>query len=254
MADWELRMEWATTERRRRREFHAKVPALSQYDEAKPWNSVLLAAFRGTASLSYWKDKVDLRVREFEESGKAAGIKRKAQEDVLRLQGGGLAGQPSLPGSQVQKPPGTGKRAQKRAAAAAAAAAGGPGKFAKLQQQQVNLANLGGGGSAGGGGGASSGLGGREDWWNAQRADGRFMYAENKKQLCYAWGRCPDGCSDPICKAVPQRMHLCEWCRQPHRSISCPAHPDWTPPPPAPPGAERSKGKGRGRGKGGAKF
>ena len=108
MADWELRMEWATTERRRRREFHAKVPSLSQYDEAKPWNSVLLAAFRGTASLSYWKDKVDLRFREFEESGKAAGIKRKAQEDVLRLQGGGLAGQPSLAGTQIQKAPGTG--------------------------------------------------------------------------------------------------------------------------------------------------
>ena len=252
-ADWELRMEWAITERRRLREFHVKVPMLSQYDESKPWNSVLLAAFRGTASLTYWKAKVDLRVKEFEEATSHRG--KGIQADVLQLQGGGALGLAAGKVGQVQKAPGTGKRALKRAAAAAAAnAAGGPGKFAKLQhQQQVNLANLGGGGGgAGGAGGASSGLEGREDWWNAQRPDGHYMYAENKKQLCYAWGRSPNGCTDPLCAAVPQRMHLCEWCRQPHRSIRCPAHPDWTPPPPTPPGG--GKGRGRGRGKGGAKF
>ena len=46
MAEWELRMEWAITERRRLKSFHEKVPMLSQYSEDKPWNSVLLAAFR----------------------------------------------------------------------------------------------------------------------------------------------------------------------------------------------------------------
>ena len=83
-------MEWAVTERRRLREFHAKVPMLSQYDELKPWNSVLLAAFRGTASLTYWKAKVDLRVKEFEEATSHRG--KGIQADVLQLQGGGALG------------------------------------------------------------------------------------------------------------------------------------------------------------------
>ena len=44
-AEWELRYEWATTELRRQREFHLEARAYSKFQEAKPWNSVLLNAF-----------------------------------------------------------------------------------------------------------------------------------------------------------------------------------------------------------------
>ena len=54
-AEWELRFEWAVQERRRQAAFHEECPALSKYDPGHAWNSVLLAAFRGSESLQYWE-------------------------------------------------------------------------------------------------------------------------------------------------------------------------------------------------------
>ena len=161
--------------------------------------------------------------------------------EATPLEGGGGGGRPANPFGPVnpQKPAGTGKRALKRAAAAAAAAAGGgPLKYAK-QQHQLALANLGG---QPGGAAAGSAAGGQ--WWNKQREDGRYMYNEARVELCYKFGREVNGCvSDPTapCVCEPKRAHQCEWCRQNHRTINCPAHPGWTPPPP------KGKGKGGGR-------
>ena len=117
-------------------------------------------------------------------------------------------------------------------------------KYAKTQHQ-LNAGNLGGGG--GGAGGASSGLEGREDWWNQQRPDGRYMYAENRRQLCCAWNRSADGCTDPLCSSNPQRAHGCEWCREPHRVNKSPSHPLWVPPPPTSGGDRNGKGNGKGK-------
>ena len=73
-----------------------------------------------------------------------------------------------------------------------------------------------------------------------QTKDGRYLKSWNGKQeICFTWNRKPDGCDS---KGCPQkRAHVCEWCRKPHRAISCPEHPNWKPP--------QGKGQG-GRGKG----
>ena len=98
---------------------------------------MLRAAFEGVEAVQYWKRTVEDRIRKFEED-KAAGGRKGKQGDFQGggggFQGGGLPGG-GLPGGvriNPQSPPGTGKKALKRAAAAAAAnAAGGPLKFAR---------------------------------------------------------------------------------------------------------------------------
>ena len=79
------------------------------------------------------------------------------------------------------------------------------------------------------------------NWANQRREDGRFLRAENGQDICFEWSRNEGGCASP-CAGHPPRVHCCEWCRQPHRSVACPTHPGWKPNP---------KGKGGGKGKGG---
>ena len=59
-----------------------------------------------------------------------------------------------------------------------------------------------------------------------RRKDGRYYRGRNGMELCFKWGREEKGCSEPCSQG---RMHACEWCRQPHRSIHCPTHPNWKP-------------------------
>ena len=59
-----------------------------------------------------------------------------------------------------------------------------------------------------------------------RRKDGRYYRGRNGTELCFKWGREDGACSEPC---PMKRMHACEWCRQPHRSIRCPQHPNWKP-------------------------
>ena len=77
--------------------------------------------------------------------------------------------------------------------------------------------------------------------YDPQRRDGRYFKSTGGINICYDWSRNPDGCSNQGC---PKAMaHVCEWCRQSHRTVDCPQVPGWKPDPT----------KGRGRGKGGGK-
>ena len=76
-----------------------------------------------------------------------------------------------------------------------------------------------------------------------QRKDGRYLKSYEGVEICYTWTRNQDGCSKETCPHG--RSHVCEWCRQPHRSIRCPQHPDWKP--------DSGKGKGK-SGDGGGKH
>ena len=81
-----------------------------------------------------------------------------------------------------------------------------------------------------------------------KRRDGRFFKSTAGVNICYEWSRNENGCGEGPC---PREMaHVCEWCRQPHRTVHCPQVPGWT--------LEKSKGKGsgkkgRGSGKGASK-
>ena len=59
-----------------------------------------------------------------------------------------------------------------------------------------------------------------------RRKDGRYYRGRNGMELCFTWGRTESGCGEPCSH---NRLHACEWRRQPHRSIRCPQHPNWKP-------------------------
>ena len=83
---------------------------------------------------------------------------------------------------------------------------------------------------------------GREGGTHLQRGlDGRHRTTATRSQICFAYNRAPDGCAT-VCPT--NRMHVCEFCLEPHMSIECPRHPGWTPP---------AKGVWKGKGKNKAK-
>ena len=45
------------------------------------------------------------------------------------------------------------------------------------------------------------------------------MYSREDQWVCHKWTRAADGCTR-TCES--KRAHVCEWCRQPHRTVSCP--------------------------------
>lgn len=73
-----------------------------------------------------------------------------------------------------------------------------------------------------------------------KRRDGRYFKSLGGINICYDWSRNENGC---VCEGqCPKGMaHVCEWCRQPHRTIHCPQVPGWT---------EKDGGKGAGKGGG----
>ena len=73
--------------------------------------------------------------------------------------------------------------------------------------------------------------------YDPKRRDGRFFKSVGGVNICYDWARCEDGCSEVCPKGM---AHICEWCRQPHRTIHCPQVPGWK--------DDRKKGKGGGKG------
>ena len=86
----------------------------------------------------------------------------------------------------------------------------------------------------------------RKRKFDPQRKDGRYLKSRSGINICYDWSRNEDGCNNEQCPH--QFAHICEWCRQPHRSINCPQRPGWTSPPPQAKGAGKG-GKGAQKGK-----
>ena len=62
---------------------------------------------------------------------------------------------------------------------------------------------------------------------STRRKDGRYVIGRCGSQICYEWSRGKDGCQEPC---PHNRVHCCEFDRQPHRTIHCKNHPNWTPP------------------------
>ena len=53
-----------------------------------------------------------------------------------------------------------------------------------------------------------------------RRKDGRFLRGRCNTEICFEWTRNEKGCTDE--EACPnKRVHVCEWCRQPHRTVHC---------------------------------
>ena len=74
----------------------------------------------------------------------------------------------------------------------------------------------------------------------ARRRDGRYFKSKGGVNICYDWARHPDECNNEKCER--DMAHVCEWCRQPHKTINCPQVPGWR-------DEASKKGKGRGKGK-----
>ena len=60
-----------------------------------------------------------------------------------------------------------------------------------------------------------------------KRADGRYVRDAKGVEICFSFARHAGGCKE----SCPQgRTHICEWCREEHRSIDCSSKPrDWKP-------------------------
>ena len=72
--------------------------------------------------------------------------------------------------------------------------------------------------------GSRPGQGGSDE----RRSDGRYVKSEKNEEICFAWNRSKTGCGETECHSHPKRAHVCEWCRGPHRAVTC--KPGWSPP------------------------
>ena len=206
-ADISCRFEWMEAELQRQVRFHSQHPELSSFDPKRPWNSVVLAAAKGSESYEFWQTHLVEKARDL----------ISAKQAQLLQQGAAAQGRGSL-NFGVPSPPGQGKRSQKRSRTEA---------WQPLPTPPMPP------------GGATDGFSpppaarSRDQ----RRPDGRWMTDLNDVELCYAWGRNSSGCDDHGCISRPPRAHGCEWCRGNHRSINCPTHPGWNP----------NAGKGQGK-------
>ena len=236
-AEWTCRFEWAPKELRCQRLFAESNPAFSSFNKVQPWNSVLLAAVSGIEAMQFWKTELEDKARAWQRQGHAAARPSWVNRQEALYQPGGATAARSPGGNgaqvggqpQVQNPPGTGRRAARKAAAETRRGSQGqpPPPPPVPNPEWAN--------------GRPPRRGQYPEWANQRRPDGRYMYAEDGTEICYTYSRTADGCSTE-CTATPPRAHACEWCRGQHRSIRCPSHPNWVPPP-------KTKGKGRGKSK-----
>jgi hypothetical protein len=222
-AEWEYRFEFAVEELRRQREFHAAAPNVSAFDPMMPWNSVLLSGTRGIESMSFWEDRLKEKARNWQASGQAhldpSWARR--QVDLFAVNNGGprqawCQNEPRPPQHPAANADGAdhnkGRRGAKRVRKGMAKSSG----FEK------------------------------EEWMDSKTTDGRYRYSATGGDICFAWGREANGCVHGPCPN--NRAHVCEWCREEHKSIACRVHPNWVPPKMNNKG-EKGKGKGKGKAK-----
>jgi hypothetical protein len=93
-----------------------------------------------------------------------------------------------------------------------------PGKRARLGKGRGEFAPP---------GGKDGGKGGKNN--DDKRSDGRFYRGRTGVSFCFKWAQNVSGCQ---AHCPDKRLHCCEFCRTPHRTISCTKNPGWTPPGP----------------------
>ena len=228
-AEWEFRFEFVPGELRRQRDFHAASPELSAFSPSMPFNSALLAGTKGLEAMQFWEDRLKEKARNWQDTAQAgrhpSWVHRQAALYSPTGHGGAdarhWAGARQAPANvgNVQNPPGLGRRAAKRKAAEMKASESA-GRRASRKPPSTEAWS---------------------SWANEKMADGRWKRLDDGTEICYAYSRNTDGCTT-VCSANPKRGHACEWCRGQHRTINCPTHPNWTPPP------QGQGGKGKGKG------
>ena len=139
---------------------------------------------------------------------RANGVKRSRSSSSGKARGAGRV-----------RPRGGGKKNKDKRKAAGAAA--------NPPWRQPGGGGGGGGGGSGGGGGGGGAANPKGGGKGQKMSDGRWK-ASGGKQYCYAWCHRAGGCAQ-VCPNA--RVHSCEFCNKPHRTIECTALPaGWTPP------------------------
>jgi hypothetical protein len=196
-ADIIMRSEEWLKEKRRQEATHSIAPILSNFDINMPWESVIRHSAMDEA---YWTKNIDLPAMRAE-------FRRETQYPTFQTGGA------EDPGFHT---------GQKRS-----------------WDQMEGDDDWNGGGRKGGGKqkgkakgksdkGSKGDKNGKKDA-PEKRGDGRFTKSVNGLQLCFSFNRIKGGCQ---ASCTHNRAHACEWCRQPHRAIDCPKHPNWVPPAP----------------------
>ena len=231
-ADWTIRFEIAPVARRKLEHWHETMPGWSTFNPDAPWDSVLAFLTDGKEADDIWerqlKDRITLQ-----------------QDNRLYLEWSSSweAKQAAL-GGPLRDPSTTGRALASTAAALQRSPAQPPQqRLSKTQQRKQRKAPL-----------LFQDGNPKRARAAPMREDGR-LFSCNGKPICYAFSRNRNGCvpDDQIASATCAngRCHCCEFCGDDnsgrHRTIDCPANPNWIPPQPV------AKGRGKGRGKGSKK-
>jgi hypothetical protein len=207
MADIRMRSEHLERIRREcvRKHADGKLP---EYDDTKPWDIV----FREAAlKEEYWAREVDKKVllhslnmaNTAKLSDEGYGTLEEAPNPVTGSRGsGGKKRRDPSSDSETSRPRKKAIKKNTRRFKPVAETPKGPGKGQKK------------------GGGKGSGKHETAQGHTMQH-DGRYFKISGT-EVCFAWNRSPDGCSD-ICPHA--RAHACEKCAGPHRSIGCKVKP-----------------------------
>ena len=191
IAETKYRCKRAPMVLRRLVKFHKSHPAVSGFDEEKPWNSVLLEAIDGPEAVAYWKTELEDPCNRWLRN--ISG--RQCQSDWLARQY--ALGAP---------------KASKRPAATHT-------DSDKEEEQQPKKKKAKRGVKAQ----ASAAPSGRND---RARKDGRLRTCYGTP-FCFPWARaggCVEGLVCPM-----HHAHACEFCRGPHRNSECEQRPGGQP-------------------------
>ena len=223
-ADWTIRFEIAPVVRRKLETWHSTMPGWSTFNTAAPWDSVVAFLTDGKEADDIWdrqfRDRIDLN---------------KDNRLYLEWSLAWEAKQAAL-GGPLHDPSAKGRSASSHSAAPQQAQAPAQQRLSKTQRRAQRKAPL----------RFQDGVPKRPRQ-APMREDGRLFNC-NGLPICYAFSRTRNGCvPDEQIAAAPcanGRCHCCEFCGgdnvDRHRTIDCPVHPNWVPPP--------IKGKGKGGG------
>ena len=199
-ADYTMRRSHLERIRRRLDSEHAQLIAAglrSAFDPARPWDY----AFRDAARDSeFWAKEVDKKVIMFTTAQKSKNQLTDPGFGDLRLEssaeGGGFGRGRGRPGGD--SPDGTDMPERKKH---------------RRHQPQSRVSSRGQKRGVGGAAGKGKTKGGR-GLPKEKNAEGNFYRDAVGVNICWAWNRAANGCSDPC---PSKRAHVCERCRGSHR-------------------------------------
>jgi len=199
-ADIRMRSERLERLRRRCAREHAgliKAGLPSENDPLCPWDRVFRAA---AAYKDFWDENVREKALIFAAKIKTAEDLSDAGVGAVREIGARSAGAPSPgpPTGASNSDGGGGQRKKRRR-----------GTHAKSNEDSAppNAPKP--------KGGKGKGKGKDND---AKDKEGRYFRSEEGKQICWEWNRNLRGCG---AQCPGDRAHVCEWCRDTHRAVSC---------------------------------